>query len=250
MLKHRVIPMVLIDGFSVLKTINFTQRRNLGSPVTVARTYNARNVDELILLDIDASKQNRAIDKFTIMDISSELFMPLTVGGGIKTLTDIEMALKMGADKVAINSEVLRNPNIIKEAAQAFGQQCITVSIDVIKVKDDYKIYSHTHAQILDICILDFCKQVEHLGAGELLINNVSQDGLMTGPDVVLITLITSLVSIPVIAAGGISVPSDCTKVIEAGALAVAAASIFHFTRYTPDECKASMKENGISVRI
>jgi cyclase len=250
MLKHRVIPMVLIDGFSVLKTVNFSHRRNLGSPVTVARTYNTRNVDELILLDIDASKQNRAIDKFTIMDIASELFMPLTVGGGIKTTKDIEMALKMGADKVAINSGVLCNPIIIREFSQEFGQQCITVSIDVKKEGSEYKIYSHTHAQVVDINIFDFCKEVEQLGAGELLINNVTQDGLMTGPDLVLISLITSLVSIPVIAAGGISVPSDFTNVVEAGALAVAAASIFHFTRYTPDECKASMKESGISVRI
>jgi len=250
MLKHRVIPMVLIDGFSVLKTINFSSRRNLGSPVTVARTYNTRNIDELILLDIDASKQNRAIDKFTIMDIATELFMPLTVGGGIKTTKDIEMALKMGADKVAINSEVLRKPSIIREAAQEFGQQCITVSIDIKKVSNSYKIYSHTHGLLLDLCLFDFCKQVEQLGAGELLINNVSQDGLMEGPDLALITLITNLVTIPVIAAGGISAPSDCTQVIEAGALAVAAASIFHFTSYTPNECKESMKANGISVRL
>lgn len=250
MLRKRVIPIVLIDGFSVLKTINFSTRRNLGSPVTVARTYNTRNVDELILLDIDASKQNRAIDKFTIMDIAKELFMPLTVGGGIRTTKDIEMVLKMGADKVAINSEIFRNSFLIEEAVQEFGQQCITVSIDIKKDNNTYKIYSHTHRELLDLCLLDFCKKVEQLGAGELLINNVSRDGLMEGPDTVLISLISSLVSIPVIAAGGISAPSDCTQVIEAGALAVAAASIFHFTSYTPNECKASMEASGIPVRL
>jgi len=249
MLRHRVIPIVLIDGFSVLKTINFKQRRNLGSPVTVSRTYNTRNVDELILLDIDASKQGRSIDKFTIMDISQELFMPLTVGGGIRTVKDIEMVLKMGADKVAINTEAILRNNFIVEGANEFGRQCIVVSLDVIKVNEQYCLFSHSANKIIEINLLDFCMKVQELGAGELLINNVDKDGLMSEPDFKLINDIAGCVGIPIIAAGGVSVPNDCTRMIQAGASAVAASSLFHFTGYTPQDCKSDMRENNIPVR-
>lgn len=249
MLRHRIIPVVLIDGFSVLKTINFNIRRNLGSPVTVARTYNTRNVDELILLDIDASKQHRSIDKYTVMDIASELFMPLTVGGGIKSTADIEMVLKMGADKVALNTSALADINTIREGAKEFGRQCIVVSIDIKKEGGIYQIYSHTKDGVVDIDLLDFCKHAQNSGAGELLINSVDRDGTMSGPDLELVELISNTVNIPVIATGGISSPSDCTHVISSGAAAVAAASIFHFSSYTPNECKDDMRENGIPVR-
>ena len=136
MLRKRVIPIVLIDGFSVLKTIQFNERRGLGSPVTVVRTYNTRNVDELIVLDIDATRQNRSIDIFTVKDIAEDCFMPLTVGGGITNLDHIRTLLKNGADKISINSEALERPDFIKEASDVFGAQCIVVSIDVVKVPD------------------------------------------------------------------------------------------------------------------
>ena len=141
MLRKRIIPIVLLDGFSVLKTINFNQRRNLGSPITVARTYNTRNVDELVLLDIDATKQKRSIDKFTIAEVAKECFMPLTVGGGIKTVKEIQGLLAKGADKIAINSYALENPAFIKEASDMFGSQCIVVSIDVVEDNDNFYIY-------------------------------------------------------------------------------------------------------------
>ncbi len=249
MLKHRIIPMVLIDGFSVLKTVNFTERRNLGSPITVARTYNTRNIDELILLDIDASKSGRSIDKFTVMDIAAELFMPLTVGGGIKTLSDIEQVLKMGADKIAINTVVLENMKFLEDAAAEFGKQCLVVSIDVIKENNDYKIYSHSKRCSLTLNLVDFCQSVEQYGAGELLINSVDLDGKQAGVDLSLITLISNVVSIPLIIAGGISSPKNCVEAIQAGASAVAAASIFHFTRFTPDDCRQEMELQGIPVR-
>ena len=131
-LKKRIIPIVLLDGFSVVKTIEFDERRNLGSPVTVVRTYDTRNVDEMIVLDIDASDENRSIDHLTIADLAKDCFMPLTVGGGIRSIEDIRTALKAGADKVAINTEALRSPQLIEEAAKVFGSQCIVASLDVV----------------------------------------------------------------------------------------------------------------------
>lgn len=250
MLRHRIIPVVLIDGFSVLKTIQFDVRRNLGSPVTVAKTYNTRNVDELILLDIDASKQNRSIDKFTIMDIASELFMPLTVGGGIRTVEDIQTALKMGADKVSINSEALKNPLIISEGAKIFGRQCIVVSIDILKENGEYRIYSHAQKKILDKSPFEWAKEAQALGAGELLINSVNNDGMMEGPDLELLDKFKDLLTIPVIGTGGVGVPADCTKMIQVGVSAIAAASIFHFTGYTPEDCKNEISRAGYPARL
>lgn len=249
MLRHRVIPLVLIDGFSVLKTINFKERRNLGSPITVARTYNTRDIDELILLDIDASKDNRAIDKFTVMDIAAELFMPLTVGGGIKTLKDIEQVLKMGADKVALNSIILEDISFLREAALEFGKQCLVVSIDIIKENDEYKIYSHTQQGSINRNLLEYCLQAQENGAGELLINSVDLDGKQSGVDLILASKISELVSIPVIIAGGVSSPENCAEAIQAGAAAVSAASLFHFTSFTPEDCRYAMGLEGIPVR-
>ncbi len=248
MLKHRVIPVVLIDGFSVLKTIEFKTRRNLGSPVTVARTYNTRNVDELVLLDIDASKNKRSIDKFTIMDIASELFMPLTAGGGISSVEDIQTALSMGADKVAINSAALKGPKLITEGARVFGSQCIVVSIDVIKKEGQYSIYSHSGIETR-VDPFEWIREVEALGAGEILLNSVSEDGKMEGIDSDLFMRATKLAKIPIIGCGGVATPEDCAKMILSGTSAVAASSIFHFTGHTPNDCKKAMREAGLPVR-
>lgn len=240
--------MVLLDGFSVLKTINFEQRRNLGSPITVARTYNTRNVDELILLDIDASKQGRAIDKFTIAEIAQDCFMPLTVGGGIKTIEDIQGLLVKGADKVAINSYAIDNPDFIKESSAIFGSQCITISIDVVEQDGDFLIYSRGEI-IHDLSLSNWMQTVESLGAGELIINNVSRDGMMQGGSVALAEYISDIVSIPVIYAGGISSPSDAALIAETKVSGVGVASIFHFTDYTPQDCNKALRKNNIPVR-
>lgn len=250
MLRHRIIPVVLIDGFSVLKTIHFQTRRNLGSPITVAKTYNTRNVDELILLDIDASKHQRSIDKLTIMDIAAELFMPLTVGGGIQSIEDIEAALQMGADKVSINSAALKNPAFISSAAKIFGRQCLVISIDVCRVDHEYKIYSHVTKSCLDLSPFAWALEVQQLGAGEVMINAVDQDGMMQGPDLTLIQMFKSVLKIPMICQGGVAHPDDCIRMIQGGASAVAAASIFHFTDFTPDCCKKAMHRAGLPVRI
>lgn len=249
MLKKRIIPIVLLDGFSVLKTVKFDERRNLGSLITVLRTYNTRNVDELILLDIDASRDSRSIDAFTVQEVASECFMPLTVGGGLKTSDDIALILSKGADKVSLNSGALDNSKLIKEASRFFGSQSIVVSIDVVIESGEYHIFKNGKA-FKDISLVDWCKESCSLGAGELLINSVDLDGTMSGGDLFLADKISQLVDIPVIYAGGISSPKNCA---ELGAISVSAlgiSSIFHFTSITPRDCKNEMNRHNISVRL
>lgn len=248
MLRKRVIPIVLLDGFSVLKTIQFSQRRNLGSPVTIIRTYNTRNVDELVLLDIDATRQRRAIDKFTIQDLAQECFMPLTVGGGVRSLDDIELLLKKGADKVAINSYAIENPSFIAEASKVFGSQCIVVSIDVVERDGSFEIYSASGKEV-SMTLEGWLCEVEKQGAGEVLINNVTRDGTMEGGSVDLANLVSSIVKIPVIYAGGIGSPEDCARIAKTSISAVGVSSIFHFTDATPQDCRNAMAECGIPVR-
>ncbi len=248
MLRKRIIPIVLLDGFSVLKTINFKTRRNLGSPITVLRTYNTRNVDELILLDIDATIQNRAVDKFTIADVAKDCFMPLTVGGGIKTVEDIRDLLSKGADKVSINSAAIKNPTFINEAASQFGSQCIVVSIDVVKVDEIYKIYNNGTI-IEGLSLSEWINQIELEGAGEILINSVDKDGTMAGADIELASLVSSKSKLPVIYVGGISSPSNATEVAKTGVSGLGISSIFHFSNITPKECSDNLNENGILAR-
>ena len=248
MLRKRVIPIVLLDGFSVLKTINFNGRRNLGSPITVAKTYNTRNVDELVLLDIDATKQGRSIDKFTIAEVARECFMPLTVGGGIRTVKEIQGLLAKGADKISINSYALENPEFIKEASEIFGAQCIVVSIDVVESEDGFYIYSQG-AVNKNLQLKDWIKTVENLGAGELLINNVTRDGTMQGGSVKLAELVSNSVSIPVIYVGGISDPDDAVLIAETNVSGIGIASIFHFTDFTPKDCSNKLKQANIPAR-
>lgn len=250
MLRTRVIPIVLLSGYSVLKTIKFDVRRNLGNPITVARIYNTRNVDELVLLDIDASKQKRAIDLFTIQDVASECFMPLTVGGGIRKIEDIRNLLKRGADKISINTYALENPNFIKESSSIFGSQCIVVSVDLKKVNDHYVIYSSIDNENTKLNPIEWCKRCEALGAGELLISFVDRDGVMEGIDDSYISEIAKSVNIPLIACGGVSNPDDTVKMAKAGASGIGVSSIFHFTNHTPLDCKKAMDQAGIPVRI
>ena len=248
MLRKRIIPIVLLDGFSVLKTINFNIRRNLGSPITVARTYNTRNVDELVLLDIDATKQNRAIDKFTIAEIAKECFMPLTVGGGIKTIKDIQGLLAKGADKISINSFAIENPSFIKEASDIFGAQCIVVSIDVVEIKGDFFIYSQGQINY-NLELLDWIKKVESLGAGDLIINNLTRDGVMKGGCVKLAEFVSKNVLIPVVYVGGINNPDDAARIAKTNVSGVGIASIFHFTNFTPKDCSQKLKDYGVPAR-
>ncbi len=250
MLRHRVIPIVLLDGYSVVKTIKFEIRRNLGNPIVVSRVYNSRNVDELILLDIDASKEGRAIDLHTVSLVADECFMPLTVGGGLKSCDDIAKVLESGADKVSLNSVIFDNPSFCREAVSVFGSQCIIASVDIKKdPSGNYVLYSHSGRSI-SMLFEEYIEFLNNCRIGEILLNNVDSDGLMDGYDFELISKMAKLTNIPLIVAGGASGPQDCTKAINSGAAAAAAASIFHFTSITPRDCKKSMFESGIPVRI
>jgi imidazole glycerol-phosphate synthase subunit HisF len=249
-LRVRVIPIVLLDGYSVVKTIRYDIRRNLGNPITVAQIYNARQVDELILLDIDAAKENRKIDIFTIENIASECFMPLTVGGGLKSCDDIAEALAHGADKISLNTIIFENISIIRDAVKIFGSQCIVASIDVQKdAKGNYTLYSHSGVKNM-LSLTECLKILNEFEVGEILVNSVDLDGTMTAYDYTLINYISKLTRIPIIVAGGASSPDDCVRAVQWGASAVAAASMFHFTSITPLDCKHCMDRAGIPVRL
>jgi imidazole glycerol-phosphate synthase subunit HisF len=249
MLKKRIIPIVLLDGFSVLKTVNFNIRRNLGSPITVMRTYNTRNVDEMIILDIDASRSNRSFDRFVIQEISADCFMPLTIGGGIKSCHDIENILKAGADKISINSYAYHEPHFITEAATNFGSQCIVASVDCIKSGEKYSLFRDNNI-FYDVDLFEWLLRLQDLGAGEILVNDVGKDGTMSGCDINLAKKITDIMKIPVIFAGGVKSPENAADLVEeANVDAVGISSIFHFTENTPNDCNRSLKSRGIPAR-
>lgn len=245
MLKHRIIPIVLIDGFSVIKTIQFLTRRNLGSPITVMRTYETRNVDEMILLDIEASLQNRSFDKWLVEEISADCLMPLTIGGGIKSCKQIEDLLSAGADKVSINTTGIRDQSFMREAVKEFGSQCIVASIDIIGCKDIFLRNSQYNPNLFE-----HIKKLNDCDVGEFLFCDVSREGTMDGPNLELAKLLSERSSKPTIFAGGVSKPSDCSNLIQhANVDAVGCSSIFHFTNYTPEDCRKHLRSRGLPAR-
>lgn len=250
MLKHRVIPCVLLKDWQLTKSVKFKEFRTIGHTKVTSKIYNRRNVDELIVLDIDASSSQKSINLKALGEIADECFMPLTLGGGVKSLQDISDLLFIGADKISINTVALQNPEFIKESSSKFGSQCIVVSIDVIKQNKDYKIYNKNLGILEDLDLLSWVKRCEELGAGEILLTSVDNDGCECGYDTNLISLVAKTVNIPVIANGGAATPSDAVKAINSGADAVAAASIFHFTQYTPNNIKEALREANIAVRL
>ena len=250
MLKHRVIPCVLLKDWQLTKSVKFDTFRTIGHPKVTSKVYNRRNVDELIVLDIDASSSKSGINFKTLGDIAHECFMPLTLGGGIKSLEDINKLLDIGADKISLNTIAIENPNFIKEASSKFGSQCIVISVDVIKNADRYKVFNKNLGILENLELISWVKKCETLGAGELLITSVDNDGTECGYDTKLISLISKEVSIPLIANGGAAKPEDAVDAINSGADAVAAASIFHFTQYTPKNIKEALKKAGLAVRL
>ncbi len=249
MLKHRVIPCVLLKDWQLVKSIGFESFRTIGHPTSTARIYNARDVDELIILDIDASSNNEKINTEIITDIADECFMPLTVGGGIKTLEDIYKVLNAGADKVSINTKALEDLNFINKASSTFGSQCIVCSIDVKKLGTKYKVFNKSKG-ILDIYPLDLAIQYQKYGAGEILLTSVDKEGSTDGYDINLIKQFKNKLNIPIILNGGMGKPEDAVEAIHNGADAIAAAYIFHFSQYTPNDIKNILQKNNIVTRI
>lgn len=252
MLKHRVMPLVLLTGYNVVKSISFSTYRILGNPITICRIYESRGVDELVLLDIRATLEGRDPSLDVIRDISGECFMPLTIGGGITKVEQVRKILRAGADKVAVNSAAIENPELIADIAGEFGSQCCVVSIDAKHTEaGHYGVYTHGGKQPTGKSPVDWAREVEALGAGEILLNSIDRDGAMQGYDIELLKSVADAVSIPVVAAGGGGEPKHFTQVFQdAHVSAVAAASIFHFTSFTPMEVKQQLALSGIPVRI
>jgi cyclase len=250
MLKVRVIPTLLWKDFGLVKGIGFDSWRRVGPVLPAIKVYNSREVDELILVDILASREGNIPDHHSLNDFADECFVPLTVGGGITTVEQIVSLLHTGADKVSLNSVLFDNPNLVDEAANKFGVQCIVASIDVRRSEDRLTCLSHAGTRNSQREPVAWAKELADRGAGEILLTSVDRDGTMQGYDLELIEQVTSAVKIPVIASGGAGNYQHMIDAVkQAGASAVAAASIFHFTEQTPSGAKAAMKAAGIPVR-
>ncbi|ATB70889.1 Imidazole glycerol phosphate synthase subunit HisF [Sulfurospirillum diekertiae] len=249
MLKHRLIPCVLLKDWQLVKSIQFGSFRTIGHPTATVRVYNARNVDELIVLDIDASLNNEPINTEIITDMANECFMPLTIGGGIKTIEDVYTVLGAGADKVSINSEAIKRPSFIKEIATIFGSQCVVCSIDIKKVDGKYRVFTKKEG-LLDIDPIELAKEYEAQGAGEILLTSIDREGTTLGYDTELLKLFANTLHIPIIINGGMGKPEHGVEALQNGADALAAAYIFHFTQYTPLMIKEELKTHHYPVRL
>jgi len=249
MLKHRIIPCVLLKDWQLVKSIQFSSFRTIGHPTATVRVYNARNVDELIVLDIDASLNNEPINTEIITDMANECFMPLTIGGGIKTIDDVYTVLGAGADKVSINSEAIKRPSFIKEIATIFGSQCVVCSIDIKKVDGAYRVFTKKEG-LLDIDPITLAKEYEKQGVGEILLTSIDHEGTIRGYNIELLQLFAQNIKVPIIINGGMGKPEHGVEALHAGADALGAAYIFHFTQYTPMMLKEELHKQGLHVRL
>ncbi|OCO99549.1 MULTISPECIES: imidazole glycerol phosphate synthase subunit HisF [unclassified Ensifer] len=255
-LKARVIPCLDVKDGRVVKGVNFVDLIDAGDPVEAARAYDAAGADELCFLDITASSDNRETIFDVIARTAEQCFMPLTVGGGVRQVSDIRKLLLAGADKVSINTAAVKNPEFVAEAADKFGNQCIVVAIDAKKVSKDgeadrWEIFTHGGRQPTGIDAIEFARRVVDLGAGEILLTSMDRDGTKSGYDIALTRAVADAVRAPVIASGGVGTLDHMVAGIRDGhATAVLAASIFHFGTYSIGETKRYMAEHGIAMRL
>lgn len=252
MLKTRIIPCLDVKDGRVVKGVQFEDLRDAGDPVEAAAAYDAAGADELCFLDISASHEGRD----TLLDIVSRTaercFMPLTVGGGVRSVDNVRALLLAGADKVGINTAAVKNPDLVRDAARIFGAQCIVVAIDARQVADGkWEIYTHGGRTPTGIDAVEFARQVAELGAGEILLTSMDQDGVKNGYDIALTRAVSDAVTIPVIASGGAGTLAHLVSgVRDGGASAVLAASIFHFGTYTIAQAKQYMADQGLAMRL
>ena len=255
MLAKRVIPCLDVHQGRVVKGTNFVNLRDAGDPVQIAQRYEAEGADELVFLDITASHEDRGIMLDVVRRTAEQVFMPLTVGGGIRTLDDIRMLLQAGCDKVSINSTACKNPEFVRQAADRFGSQCIVVNIDPRRVqregKEFWEVYINGGRTPTGLEAVAWAEQVEGLGAGEIVVTSMDRDGTKDGYDLPITSAVSEKVKIPVVASGGAGKPEHLVEAILVGkADAVLAASIFHFGEYSISQTKRMMAENGIPVRL
>ena len=252
MLKKRIIPCLDVKDGRVVKGINFVDLIDAGDPVEQASIYNQNGADEICFLDITASSDKRDILLDTVKKTAECCFVPLTVGGGVRSIQDIRKLLLAGADKVSINTAAIKNPDLIKESANKFGSQCIVVAIDAKKTKDNtWEVFTHGGRESTQLNALEFAKLAQENGAGEILLTSMDRDGTKEGYDIELTKKISSSLNIPVIASGGVGNLEHLKDgIIKGGSSAVLAASIFHFGEYSIQEAKEYLKKENVPVRL
>lgn len=250
MLAKRIIPCLDVKAGRVVKGVKFLELQDAGDPVEIARVYDREGADELCFLDITASHENRGIILDVVARTAEQVFMPLTVGGGINKLEDIRNLLKAGADKVSINTGAVNRPDFVREAAEMFGSQCIVVAIDAKRAGDRWEVFTHGGRNPTGIDACDWAERMESYGAGEILLTSMDRDGTKAGYDLELTRAIADRVGIPVIASGGVGNLEHIYEGLTQGnASAALAASIFHFRQHTIAECKNYLKQRGVVVR-
>ena len=247
----RIIPCLDVNDGRVVKGINFVELKDAGDPVEIAKKYNEEGADELTFLDITASSDNRGLLSDIVEKVAKQIFIPLTVGGGVRTCEDIRNLLNAGADKVGINTSAILNPELVAESTSRFGSQAIVVAIDAKKFDDHWEVFTHGGRNATGINAISWAQKMAELGAGELLITSMDRDGTKKGFDNMLIKLISDVVEVPIIASGGVgNLQHLVDGVKDGGADAVLAASIFHYGEFTIQEAKQYMVDNNIEVRL
>jgi cyclase len=250
MLKLRVIPCLDVKDGRVVKGVNFVSLRDAGDPVEQAKVYDKAGADELTFLDITASHENRD----TILDVvsrtASQVFLPLTVGGGVRSVEDMRKLLLAGADKCSMNSAAVARPELVREGALKFGSQCVVVAVDARRSGDHWEVFTHGGRQGTGIDVVNWCRQVTELGAGEILLTSMDRDGTGEGFDLDLLRSVCSAVRVPVVASGGVGDLNHFVQGAQAGATGLLAASVFHFGRFSVGQVKQALDEAGLPVRF
>lgn len=251
MITRRIIPCLDVRDGRVVKGVNFEGIQDVASPVELARFYNESGADELVFYDITASYENRALFTDALTAVASEIFIPLTVGGGINTLDDFERVLKCGADKVSVNSGAIKDPSLIERAAKKYGSQCVVLSMDIKRVDGSYHIFLNGGRKDTGIDALQWALNGENSGAGEMVVNSIDTDGVKRGFDIEMLSEIQSRVSVPVIASGGAGKKEDFLELFNSGCSdAGLAASIFHFKEVYIKDLKKYLNDNNIEMRV
>ena len=251
MVKVRIIPCLDVKNGRVVKGINFIDLIDAGDPVEQAKHYSENGADEICFLDISASLENRETLLNVVRKTANEVFIPMTIGGGISSIENIQGLLKAGADKVSINSAAIKNPEIIKKSSEFFGNQCIVVAVDAKKIGNDWYVFSHGGTQNTKLFALDWIEKVQSLGAGEILLTSMDKDGTKSGFDIELLQKVSSILNIPLIASGGVgSLEHFYEGVVKGKANALLAASVFHFNEISIKEVKDYLHKRNIEIRI
>ena len=251
MLAKRIIPCLDVDRGRVVKGVNFVGLRDAGDPVEIARRYNEQGADELTFLDITASSEERELILHVVEEVAAQVFIPLTVGGGVRKVEDVRRLLNAGADKVSINTAAVQNPQLVADAAGRYGAQCIVVAIDAKRSGNRWEVFTHGGRRPAGLDAVEWARKMQQLGAGEILLTSMNRDGTREGFDLALTRAVADAVDVPVIASGGVGKLEHLAEgVLEGRADAVLAASIFHFGEFTVCQAKQYMAKRGIEVRF